>query len=703
MTYISGLAAGRAERKDKEERAESEANLLMGSLSPYLDHLDIAETGKKYANVTEENFDKMMYGEDNPEKDYSKLELMGDGTKFVKPKEHDTMIKFINSLSTARSYTDMDGKTVEGEVVGIRINPENGNIHYDIKGDQGVVPKTLGFSNDPNDVVMTSDTESFRTLFNTAVRKTDFNSNAAALRQRGQALLATQEKYDTNVLNKPVEEMDSQEQINYFDLQVKLGKMSPVEAAEKIVAIGSVTQDAIDDYNTSQREKTEQAQRDADSQNQTLTKDQAMTIVWNGMFFDQSGDIQRQILSLVPSNYLALKAGVNNEEQQQLRDSSGVQKLERTQTTEKVPGPVPRARVGSKEVTTTRLTEAAPDSMTQNGVEYQSTTPKTEVFSGTDLVFPKTGSAEEISNFLTENKEELIKIGMEETFLNNAQQVFNRYDIKDPSDFSKIPDDPEIEFGRKEAAVAYAIAAGSEANFNKNFEFAYNLMNTDDSGTDLYDRLDTRRAQQARLDDNARRNETLRQSLIRDGKDTEAELLNDMLEISTEINYFEDLEGNLQETVQSPIQGGKQLNNFKKLSTLIKARGGRGGGRLKSDLSNITPEAAEVFTREVGELMAAYAIKEGRQDAGGLFNTGLFSGRQNLEDTAGNIAATARIRTEIVNKKEQVKEIVFLDPSNRQFIPVVPGQSFYKMFPDEESANLALAAFKEAGRVDGSQ
>ena len=54
-------------------------------------------------------------------------------------------------------------------------------------------------------------------------------------------------------------------------------------------------------------------------------------------------------------------------------------------------------------------------------------------------------------------------------------------------------------------------------------------------------------------------------------------------------------------------------------------------------------------------------------------------------------------------KEEQVKEIVFLDPSKRQFIPIVPGQGFYKMFPDEESANLALAAFKEAGRVDGSQ
>ena len=699
MSCISGLAAGRAERKDKEERAESEANVLMGSLSPYLDHLDIVETGKKYANVTEENFDKMMYGEDNPEKDLSKLELMGDGTRFVKPKEHDTMVKFINSLSTARSYTDMDGKTVEGEVVGIRINPENGNIHYDIKGDQGVVPKTLGFSNDPNDVVMTSDTESFRTLFNTAVRKTDFNSNAAALRQRGQTLLATQEKYDTNVLNKPVEEMDAEEQIVYFDEQVKLGKMSPVETAERIVAIGSATQDAIDAYNTSQREKTEQAQRDADSQNQTLTKDQAMKMVADGMFFDQSGDIQRQILSLVPSNYLAVKAGVNNEEQQQLRDSTGVQKLERTQTTEKVPGPVPRARGGSKEVTTTRLTEAAPDSMTQNGVEYQRTTPKTEVFAGTDLVFPKTGSAEEISTFLTENKEELIKIGMEETFLNNAQQVFNRYDIKDPSDFSKIPDDPEIEFGRKEAAVAYAIAAGSEANFNENFEFAYNLMNTDDSGTNVYDRLDTKAAQIQREDANRTKNAQISNTLIQQGKDDELAVFTDINDLSAEINYFEDYTGETQKSFQSPLEGGTQLNKFKKLMNIVYEQGGANGAPLRNDFSNITRGTASVATQEIGDLVAAYMVSEGVKKPNGVFGTKFLNNRENYSDVAGNISGNIEIQTRSVGNKEQIAQLVIRDPNGKQMIPIMTGNQFRRLFPDKRTADLALAAFKKEQRT----
>ena len=694
MSYLSGLAASRAERKDTEDRAESEANVLMGTLSPYLDHIDIVETGKKYANVSEENFHTMMYGEGNPDKDLSKLELMGDGTKFVKPKEHDTMVEFINSLSTARSYTDMDGKTVEGEVVGIRINPKNGNIHYDIKGDQGVVPKTLGFSNDPNDVVMTSDTESFRTLFNTAVRKTDLNSNAAALRQRGQTLLATQEKYGTNVLNKPVEEMDAEEQIDYFDQQVKLGKMSPVEAAEKIVAIGSMTQDAIDDYNSSQREKTEQAQRDADSQNQTLTKDQAMKMVADGMFFDQSGDIQRQILSLVPSNYLAIKAGINNEEQQQLRDSTGVQKLERAQTTEKVPGPVPRAKAGSKQVTTTRLTEAAPDNMTQNGVEYQRTTPKAEVFAGTDLVFPKTGSAEEISTFLTENKEELMKIGMEETFLNNAQQVFNRYDIKDPSDFRKIPDDPEIEFGRKEAAVAYAIAAGSESDFNKNFEFAYNLMNTDDGSTNVYDRLDTKAAQIQREDANRNKTSQIRNTLIQQGTEAGLAAFDEMVELSAEINYFEDYTGETQKSFQNPLEGGMQLNKFKKLINIAFKKGGVNGTELRPDLENISGSTSQLVTQEIGDLVAAYMVSEGVRDPNGVFGTRFLNNRENYSEVAGNIAGNIEIQTRGVGNKEQIDQLVIRDPNGKQMIPIMTGNQFRRLFPDKRTADLALAAFK---------
>ena len=710
MSFTSGLAAGRNARKDREERQQTNADLLMTENSPYLDQLKITETGDEYAQIDETNFNKMMFG-DVPEGEdpYENLELVGDGTKFLKPKEHDLMVKTINSLSTARSYTDVvTNKTVEGKVVGIRINPDTKAIHYDIETERGVLrPNTLGFSNDPKDVVMSSGVQDFRSLYNTALRQTEYNAGSSKVRRQAQTLLAGQERYGDNVLNmdinNPPEGVSDQEYIAAVDYQVAIGKIPPVQGANLIINVGSRVQDAIDAYNKNAKVKTDQSKAQFDQQDQTLDRAAAEKIIQDGEFYNQSGDIQRQILSVVPGNFLALKTGLNKEMQEQLRNSSGEQKIERNETMVRRPGTVPRARGSMEKSVEMKLTEQQPDTINQGGVEYKRTTPKPEVFQGTDLVFPTNGTAEEISTFLTENQAELQTIGLKKEFLDEAQAVFNRYDISKPEDMRKIPNDPEISFGRKEAAVAYAVAAGDPTNFRANFEFAYNLMNTDDPGTDVYDRLDTRRAQQARLEENAARNETLRQNLIKDGRDTEADLLKEMLDISTEINYFEDLEGTLQESVQSPIQGGKQLNNFKKLSTLIKARGGRGGGRLKGDLSNITPEAAEVFTREVGELMAAYAITEGKKDPGGLFNTGLFSDRQNLEDTAGNISATARIKTEIVNGKEQVKEIVFLDPSKRQFIPIVPGQGFYKMFPDEESANLALAAFKEAGRVDGSQ
>ena len=66
------------------------------------------------------------------------------------------------------------------EVVGVRINKNNGAIHYDLKVDQRIVPKTLGFSNDPKDIIMSSDLAGFRGIVNTAVRHTFRNSRQGA-------------------------------------------------------------------------------------------------------------------------------------------------------------------------------------------------------------------------------------------------------------------------------------------------------------------------------------------------------------------------------------------------------------------------------------------------------------------------------------------------------------------------------------------
>ena len=154
MSSKSSILARAEQIKDlREERKKRDADTLMGSISPYIQEVSLEEEGVKFANVDEANFNKLIFGTEE-RGDLADLESYGDSKDFVKPKEHDLMLEFVNSLSTARSYTDIYGdQTKEGDVVGIRMNKNNGAIHYDLKTDQGLVPKTLGFSNDPKDIV----------------------------------------------------------------------------------------------------------------------------------------------------------------------------------------------------------------------------------------------------------------------------------------------------------------------------------------------------------------------------------------------------------------------------------------------------------------------------------------------------------------------------------------------------------------------
>ena len=97
--------------------------------------------------------------------------------------------------------------------------------------------------------------------------------------------------------------------------------------------------------------------------------------------------------------------------------------------------------------------------------------------------------------------------------------------------------------------------------------------------------------------------------------------------------------------------------------------------------------------------MAAFAISEGFKEKGGVFGTGLWSGRENYKDMAGNIAAKIELQTKVVNGKEQVDKVVIRDPSNNQYVPVASGQQFYALFPDERSQDIALASFKLENRI----
>ncbi len=697
-SYLAKVNAAETIKDKREERKKRDADTLMGSISPYLQEVSLDE-GSDFANVDEANFNKLIFGTEEVG-DLADLESYGDSKDFVKPKEHDLMLEFVNSLSTARSYTDIYGdQTKEGEVVGIRMNKNNGAIHYDLKTDQGLVPKTLGFSNDPKDIVMSSDLPGLRTLFNTAVRKVNADSGAGALRRQGASLLAGNKKYDKNVLGEegPVEYS------NELDNKVARGEMAPSAAFGEMSFINSTIQDEIDEFNLGAKTKTETAATEFDRQAGTIDEAQAREIVNNGQFFDQSGNIQRQIVNLLPGNEIGLRTGVDKNTQDALRNSSGEQKLIQTQTTERTGGNVPRQRGQEKKVTNVTLTQPQPDTITQGGVEFQRTTPEPEVFKGTNLVFP-TGenggqpSIAQINQFLVDNEAELLRIGVEDKFLKDAQVLFNKYDIQNPEDLRKIPNnDPEIDFGIKEAAVAYAVAAGDPVRFNDNFRFAYRLMTTDDPDQSVLDRVDRRTSLEQSRNTYVQSVNRLMSESMRNNREAEAAVTDDLLKLGEEIDYFKDFQGNDRKTVQNPTIG-ENLNKFQRLLQTVKLKGGVAGTPIEFDPttglveeSSISAGAKTVLRQQVGEFVAAAAITEGDQQRGGALGFGVIGGNQNLNLIAGDISTSMRIRTETVNGREQIKEIVVKDPNGGQYVPVVTGNQFRSYFADAESSGLVMS------------
>ncbi len=69
-------------------------------------------------------------------------------------KHEQDLLKIYNSSPLVTSYTDIEtGETKRGKAVAFVIDDQD-RISLQIQGEQGLVPKTLGFSNDPKDVVL---------------------------------------------------------------------------------------------------------------------------------------------------------------------------------------------------------------------------------------------------------------------------------------------------------------------------------------------------------------------------------------------------------------------------------------------------------------------------------------------------------------------------------------------------------------------
>ena len=242
--YLQGLAAGQRFRENQEERRDTQATTLVNSLMPYTENYqfkDDKSMNVDFKTVLPDKFLEFVGVKrtESGELDYSGLKSIDENFYIID--NNDLAAHTMNSLSTARSYTDInDGKTKQGTVKNIRIHKDTKAIHFDLLTDQGLVPKTLGFSNDPKDIVMATDLDGFRSIFNTAIRQTFRNSDQGSYSGQSQILGESRAKFgDTPLPGSEGPGGNALDSIAYFDNQVSLGNMKPAEAFRNMVLIGT--------------------------------------------------------------------------------------------------------------------------------------------------------------------------------------------------------------------------------------------------------------------------------------------------------------------------------------------------------------------------------------------------------------------------------------------------------------------------------
>ena len=268
---------------------------------------------------------------------------------------------------------------------------------------------------------------------------------------------------------------------------------------------------------------------------------------------------------------------------------------------------------------------------------------------------------------------------------------------------ARLPDDPEIPFNRQDEALAYAIASAntdSPTNFNANLQAGLNFINTDDTGVSDRDVMTSRRGMEERERALQVQQDAIVAELRRQGREDEADRTEEFINNPTDINYFKDYKGERSKYSATPIfQDNK--NSLQALLQRITLTGGINGSQLtfrpdgQIDPNTISDGAKLVLTQELGDFIGALAISKGSDKKGGLFGTGIFSNRTDYDAIVGNISSSIRLRMERApNGREQIKEVVILDPVGNQYIPVLSGNALRAEFPDAQTMALIMSVFQ---------
>lgn len=373
------------------------------SVAPYVDTLSL-DDNQKYAQITEDRFKELL----------------------AEPGGKEVILGVINSSPIATSYKDINTQKVEKGRV-IDFEESDRGISFKVETKQGVFPKTLGFSNDPKDVVMFTDTEGLRAMTNTILQRQSyrltgsrqgFGSRVQALTTLG-GIEASQ-----NPISQKLEQAGSvPEAVDVIEGLVESGELDPAQGFELLIEMGSDFNDGLDAY----REK--------------LRRDLAENKKRRTELADKA----------TPPSSSVLMSGEG-------MDS-------------KVP-----VRVRSEPTEASTQAKKDLEAAEAEAVELRGRLKDSE------LVFPVNASPEAMFNFVKQNEALMIEVGGDQNILDKARAAFNKYKVSSPEDLNKLPDyDSSIDINKAEIAAAIAVTAGGD--FSTEFQDAYRLLATGDAST----------------------------------------------------------------------------------------------------------------------------------------------------------------------------------------------------------------------------
>lgn len=403
MSYLARLRQAEAYSQQLRESSNVSDDFLLESMSNYTGKLGVGTD--EFLAIKDDKFDELL-------------------------KDKDKVLSIINSSPTATSYTDVvTGKTEKGKVVDFKETP-NG-IVFEVQGKQGIVPKTLGFSNDPNDVVMALDKEQFKTILD------------GLLQTAGQRLSSQ-------------------------------GKSIGGSQTEALGIVEGVKKDKENSALAAEREG--QTADDGSIQNATSLPD-AMVRVEKAVETEQM--IPAQGFAMLAKMATDFNAAIQNQQEEQgmrlqelddqIRD---LKPKTRTKTESKImPGDKIPIRVASAD-------QSEPEQARKDLEAAQKERQELSTRIGnTNVVFPMGSGPTELLNFIDMNAGLFQELGGSQENLDKARAAIFKYEINEPGDLKKLPEyDAELDINKVEIAASLAVLSGGD--IKQEMQESLNLLET---------------------------------------------------------------------------------------------------------------------------------------------------------------------------------------------------------------------------------